>query len=238
MQAYRSPFVGQGSSTGPAWPPLRRAGRLAARGTHAMSTVSRAQVRTPRRSRGTSLLEVLVTVVIFSIGLLGIAGLQVQSKRSNFEAVQRSTASLLAHDMVERMRTNSGALAAYVQQGAQLGGSTVASEPTPDCKDLNLCSSDALAAHDIWEWERAIDGASESSGGNMTGGLVLPTACITGPVGGGTGLYTVAIAWRGQEALANPTGSACGEGTGRYDNGGEAGVYRRLILVDVFIVSA
>src|SRR5947207_2731132 len=65
------------------------------------------------QARGFSMVDVLVALIVLSIGLLGVAGLQFMSKRSNFEAVQRTTASLLAQDIIERMRANYGALTTY-----------------------------------------------------------------------------------------------------------------------------
>ena len=61
----------------------------------------------PRRrkiERGATLIEVLVAVVVLSIGLLGLAGLQVTSLQSNHSAYMRSQASLLAYDLADRMR--------------------------------------------------------------------------------------------------------------------------------------
>ncbi|MBN8443120.1 MAG: type IV pilus modification protein PilV [Thauera sp.] len=59
-----------------------------------------------RLQGGTSLLEVLIAVVILSIGLLGLAGLQVASLRVNQGAMQRSQATILAYDMLDRMRSD------------------------------------------------------------------------------------------------------------------------------------
>ena len=53
---------------------------------------------------GTSLLEVLIAVVILSIGMLGLAGLQLTGLRVNQGAMQRSQASVLAYDILDRMR--------------------------------------------------------------------------------------------------------------------------------------
>lgn len=55
---------------------------------------------------GTSLLEVLISVVILSIGLLGLAGLQVAALRVNQGAMQRSQATILAYDILDRMRSD------------------------------------------------------------------------------------------------------------------------------------
>ena len=54
--------------------------------------------------RGFTLIEVLVALFVFSIGLLGVAGLQLQSKAALREAHERSTAMRHALDVLERMR--------------------------------------------------------------------------------------------------------------------------------------
>lgn len=181
---------------------------------------------------GVSLLEVLVALVVMSIGLLGIAALQVQSKRSNFEAIQRTTAAMLVHEAIERMKNNTSALSDYL---VTVGGGTITAEPTPSCWGTNVCTPQQLAQHDLWEWEQALDGAAETSGSANTGGLVSPTACITGPAGGGTGFYTVAIAWRGQTSLSDPTANACGQGSGKYDDASGDDAHRRLLVMNVFV---
>ena len=56
--------------------------------------------------RGFSLLEVMITAVILSLGLLGLVALQTHSKFASYEARQRTIASWLANDMVERVRIN------------------------------------------------------------------------------------------------------------------------------------
>ena len=56
--------------------------------------------------RGFTLIEVLVTLVVVSVGLLGFAGLLTKSIAANRQAYMRSQASILAHDLSERMRAN------------------------------------------------------------------------------------------------------------------------------------
>jgi len=65
------------------------------------------------RQRGMTLVEVLVTVVLISVGLLGVAALQLTSLRANQEAYASSQASVLAADILDRMRAN--------QQGVRTG---------------------------------------------------------------------------------------------------------------------
>lgn len=59
-----------------------------------------------KSQQGATLIEVLVAVVILSIGLLGLAGLQATSVQSNYSAYYRSQATLLAYDLGDRMRAN------------------------------------------------------------------------------------------------------------------------------------
>ena len=55
---------------------------------------------------GFALFEVLITVIIMAIGLLGLAALQVTSLKANHGALQKTQATFLAYDMVDRIRSN------------------------------------------------------------------------------------------------------------------------------------
>jgi type IV pilus assembly protein PilV len=61
-----------------------------------------------RRSQGFTLIEALVALVVLSIGLLGVAALQLTSLRSNHGSAMRSQATFLAYDIIDRMRANRG----------------------------------------------------------------------------------------------------------------------------------
>jgi type IV pilus assembly protein PilV len=58
------------------------------------------------RQKGFTLLEVLVTMVIMAIGLLGLAALMASSLRNNHSSYQRTQAAFLAYDIIDRMRVN------------------------------------------------------------------------------------------------------------------------------------
>jgi type IV pilus assembly protein PilV len=62
-----------------------------------------------RNARGFSMIEVLVTMAIISLSLLGFAALQAQSLKSNRISLQRSQATILTQDIIERMRANKSA---------------------------------------------------------------------------------------------------------------------------------
>jgi type IV pilus assembly protein PilV len=67
----------------------------------------------PRLQQGTTLLEVLISIVVLSVGLLGYAGLQTLSMKNNTSAFQRSQATILTYDIVDRIRANRPNLASY-----------------------------------------------------------------------------------------------------------------------------
>lgn len=58
------------------------------------------------RQTGVTLLEALITVIVISIGLLGLAALQGRALQENQGAFQRSLGSILAYDILDRMRAN------------------------------------------------------------------------------------------------------------------------------------
>ena len=183
-----------------------------------------------RDARGSSLIEVLIAVFVLSVGMAGVSTLNVQSKRANHEALQRTTASHLARDIVERMRANRSALDRYV---GTVGGQTTA--PAIDCV-TSPCDPRRLAQFDLTEWARGLSGAEESYGGGAAGGLMQATGCIDGPADGTSGIYTVAIAWRGRSALSDPRLHACGSGSGSYDDSdGNPDVYRRVLVLALFM---
>jgi type IV pilus assembly protein PilV len=200
-------------------------------------------MRTHRQQRGFSLIEALITLFVFAIGILTVAGLQLISKKANYDAAQRTTAGMLANDIAERMRSNLSqngvALASYLVE--DLGGGTL-SAPGADCTAAD-CTRDEMAAWDLYEFEQLLDGASETS----AGGLVEPTACIrSDDTDGGAALYHIIIAWRGVTPLSNPIIDAdltsanpkgCGEGSAKYvdDDTGALDVYRRVIVVSTYI---
>lgn len=68
--------------------------------------------RSHHRAQGFTLIEVLVTMVVMSFGLLGFAALLTKSVSTNRQATQRSQATILAHDIAERMRVNRAAAVA------------------------------------------------------------------------------------------------------------------------------
>jgi len=162
---------------------------------------------------GISLIEVTIAILILSIGALGLASLQITAKRTNHEAMQRTVASSLAFDLIERMRANPSALNDYVTAGVGSVVGALPSEPAKNClTQAGACTSAELVAWDLWEWERALNGATATRGVTAAGGLLNPMGCVTIA----NRVVTVEIAWQGFENLSVlNVGSGCG--TGKYD---------------------
>jgi len=97
----------------------------------------------PRRQRGFSLVEVLIALVIMSVGMLGIAGLYVQSMQAGRTSMFRHHAVTLAGDVADRIRANPTAGAAY----------TVVGGADSSCVNMGVnCSAPQMASHDIFLW--------------------------------------------------------------------------------------
>ena len=157
-----------------------------------------------RRQRGASLIEVLVTIVILAIGLLGLAGLQTRLQSSEMEAYQRTQALILLNDMASRISTNRANAVSYANGATSVGvGMTC---PTATATTLE---------RDQNQWCLALQGAAETTGGNSVGAMIGGRGCVQDL---GSNEYLITIAWQGMTPLsAPPDGAACGEG--EYDGG-------------------
>ncbi len=103
------------------------------------------------KSRGVSMIEVLVTLLVSAVGLLGVASLQMSAVKNTRESQLRSMATVLAHDMAERMRSNLVGLAVPNQYYDQLQGTATAQ----DCR-AGSCNAQELARFDYWEWSQQL----------------------------------------------------------------------------------
>jgi type IV pilus assembly protein PilV len=183
------------------------------------------------RQDGFSLIELLIALIVFSVGLLAVAGLQTVSKQSNFEALQRTSGSQIAFGLLEDMRINGDAMNIYLAAG-EIGGGSRGAEPVPNCSGAAVCNAEQKATHDLWFWEQVLDGNLETEGNTGSGGLVLPALCIGGPVGGIAGIYAVTIVWRGSASISNGNASACGSASGNYGGNNE---FRRIMQIPTYI---
>ncbi|MBL4868595.1 MAG: type IV pilus modification protein PilV [Pseudomonadales bacterium] len=104
----------------------------------------------PTKSAGFSMVELLVSLIIFSIGLLGAVSLQITGMKNNQSAYLRSQASSLASEMADRIRSNSTAALA----GGYDDFTTTATSPAdPACTSTTTgCTGVQQATTDVREW--------------------------------------------------------------------------------------
>lgn len=151
----------------------------------------------PRAQRGTSLLEVLITLVILAIGLLGLAGLQSRLQASEMEAYQRAQALVLLEDMASRIASNRNNAATYVTgAGNPLGVGMTCPTSTATRQDI-----------DAGDWCRALQGAGEVQGTSSVGAMIGGRGCVEQLP---NNEYLITVAWQGLTPLAAPA-PLCGQ---------------------------
>lgn len=106
-----------------------------------------------QRAQGFSLLEVLIALIVLSVGLLGLAALQGRGQQFNHNAYVRTQAAFFAYDIMDRMRVNRDAAV----QGLYV--SKTGNRPTAltaDC-DTTACMPKDLAVYDLFHWYSAVE---------------------------------------------------------------------------------
>ena len=116
----------------------------------------------PRGARGVSMIEVLVAIVIFSLGLIGLALMELKGATFTKEAGARTAAVLQARSLVDRMQANPAGVAAsdYVWTG---GAAPTMQVPCP-AASVAACT----AQNDIAEWLAQIKASAPASGRTVT----------------------------------------------------------------------
>lgn len=189
------------------------------------ATLNRSMIS--RRLRlGFTMIEVLVTLVVLALGLLGVVGLQARGQQAELESYQRGQALVLLQDIVDRMNANRVDAHNLVYSTAAtfpVGGGGVA---------LTSCSTLTGAAYDLCDWGNQLNGAAEigaggacdaSSGAKCIGAMPGARGCIayasgtelqdsTGATMAGTGIYTITVAWQGvAPTVAPPLNLTCAQ---------------------------
>mgnify|MGYP001795890124 CR=1 FL=1 len=117
-----------------------------------------------RRNRGFTLLEVLIAVLVFSLGMLGLAGMLVVSVKTNHSAYLRTQASFLAQSMADRMRANPKAV------WTNSYNATYPAAGSDPCIGGAPCSSNNIAIRDRFYWGQQL--------GNFLPNPVAIIACV------------------------------------------------------------
>jgi len=117
-----------------------------------------------RRQHGFGLLEILISVLVLSIGLLGLAGLHVAGMRSTHSAYYRAQATILTYDIVDRMRVNAEAarageydVASIAAYGSDQGGGNNEAAAADDNAGNDGGGTASRAEADLDTWRTALD---------------------------------------------------------------------------------
>jgi len=131
-----------------------------------------------KRQPGFTLVEVLVALVVMTVGMLGIAALYVEGLRMSRTSIYRMNAVNLAADMAERIRTNPSVPADYAGNGPGAEN---------DCVNgVNACTEQELAEDDWWRWRAAM---TENMPPDTAGDIAVNDAI------NGTDQYDITVTW-------------------------------------------
>ena len=185
---------------------------------------------------GYSMLEVLVSMAVLAVGLLGLAGLQTRVSVAEMESYQRTHALVLAQNMADRIAANATAVRADINNGSALANYVTVLNSTDVGGEAQTCTGTG-AALDLCEWGNQIVGTNEKSASNQSiGTLSNGRGCIRQPDGSDPYLFLVAISWQGRiSSSAPPSQVDCGSGSGSGAAGYTAATKRRVVTVPVRI---
>jgi|GEM_PF-166173 len=186
-----------------------------------------------QNQQGLSLIEVLVAIIVLSIGLLGLAGLQLSSLRNSNSAYLRSQAIVLSGDIIDRMRANIVGFNAGQYDTQQVGcqdvyrcadsGLYLTSKPS-DCIDRD-CSTTEIVAADLFAWQTRLNQELPNAVGRV---VCTPNVSGGGPddserrelakhpnlVCGANGQYLITVTWvEADRDIANIGGAGTQQGT-------------------------
>jgi type IV pilus assembly protein PilV len=169
------------------------------------------QLTTRRRQAGFNLLEVLVSLLIVTVGLLGLAGTQVVAQRAEQESYQRAQAMIVMSDIVDRINANRKVAVCYAitdapTAGTKYLGTDGAGHYAPggfSCPSMATNPTAVTrAALDVQFIDNMLLGAGESMGGGKVGAMIGARACIGFDAASQS--YTVAVAWQGNSQTFSP----------------------------------
>lgn len=192
-----------------------------------------------RRVCGFTLIELLIAIVIFAIGLFGIAGLQARGMQFTQGSQLRAIAVSQAEAMADRMRANPGGVVEghYNAAGPVLKGEM----PRTFVKDCGkaACDREELSLYDLATW----NGPSNGSAPQESNGDVLPigagVVCIDSTPADGDagnwacdnlgGLYAIKVRWTERSVAANDRVDTDGDGDLEQGDAGRKGLFIRVL---------
>ncbi len=148
---------------------------------------------------GSSMIEVMVSVAIASISILGMVELQAELQKKHVDGYQRAQAMMLLEGMVDNLVANRSAAQCYAiteTSGTPYVG--LGNDTTYNCAGIGTASTRAVADRDLALWDSLLKGSAESVNGENTGAMEGARGCIKFDSAAET--YTLSIAWQGLKA--------------------------------------
>lgn len=126
------------------------------------------------KQQGTTLIETMVTMVVLSVGLLGIAAMQTSGLFQNRTGYERSQAVMLTDEILERIRVNQSAAAAG---DYDIALSAAAAVPASSCLgEAADCTPELLAENDLALWKARLDDLLGGGDGSVAVSVTAGTA--------------------------------------------------------------
>lgn len=151
------------------------------------------------------MVEVLVTLVIIMLGLMGLLAMQLRSHQAELESYQRSQALILLSDFVARINANRKAARCYEVTDPAAGSPYLGYESTlaPSCMAWGTAALQAQAVADLTAWDALLKGAAETVDGSSVGAMIGARGCVS--YDAARDLYQISIAWQGLVDTIDPT---------------------------------
>ena len=143
---------------------------------------------TLEKQRGFTLLEALLTLFVLTIGILGVAGLQMRAMSSGGMAMQRTVVLMKTQELLERMRANRANLISYAGTGTGADGGCSEGAAT-----AVACAGVAMASHDLFQWRSDLTALLSASALGATPITVTLGALIPGTTTGERSPSTIQV---------------------------------------------
>jgi type IV pilus assembly protein PilV len=131
---------------------------------------------------GLSMVEIMVSIIIMAVGLLGLAGLQMNAMKYQKSSSQRSEASDAAYDLSERMRANAAFRDTYLSpNNTYATGAVPITASDASCGLVSSCTGATIAQNDLNNWYRTVQRRLVGGSGSLVTvpGATIPTYDVT-----------------------------------------------------------
>lgn len=170
------------------------------------------RLSTPNKQKGSTLIEVLIALLVFTVGLQGIVSMQYQSVKDNFDSSQRSHGVWAAQELINRIRANPNGRVSVPPNASSYsfnGNPCDANEPNPFCADRQAgpaapCDSAQIATFDIWESVCSTPNQAHNQGRGQLFNPNLTITCADAPCTQNS-QFTLNLQWQSKSVSDDDT---------------------------------